>query len=289
MGVKNIVFSKKSINIIRLLLSTLLWLKENYLKKLMSLFLLIVFLSAHSFTDATVTQAKAKNLTDNKLNDSFLRSWSHRFFLITPVKKINLNTKNAIILRFLQQNDILKNLYTKTNIHLKDQIVFQLDENPWKEKYFALLYKLSKHSKAKPVKIDPSTYKIPKAYNLVIISYDLVPPDKNFVAYCKVYINRKLAGESHQGLLTQKKVIRLKVKEAVQHMLFLEKYQFDKRKRRWERMRNLLQPKRKYFRVPKGRIRVIEIIYDASKERPDLAHLKYRYLTHFMTKNEEIK
>ncbi len=255
----------------------------------MSPFMIIVLLSVHSFTDASITHPKAKDLTDNKLSDSFLRSWTQRFSLITPANKKHLHTKNAIIARYLQQNDILKNFYKKTSIKLSDRIVYPPDENPWRKKYFALLHNLSKHSRVKPVKIDPLTYKTPKTYNLVIISYDLVPSNRNLLAYCKVYINRKLAGKSHQGLLTQKKVAKLKVKVGVQHMLFLEKYQFDKRKKCWERMRNLHQPKRKYFRVPKDRIRVIEIIYDASKERPDLAHLKYRYLTHFMTKKEEIK
>ncbi len=255
----------------------------------MSPFLVILLLLTHSFSHASIIQAKAKRLTDSKLSDSFIRSWSQRFSLIRPVKKNTLYSKNAIILSYLQQNSILKNFYKKTNLRLNDQIVFQAHENRWKEKYFALLKSLSKHTGIKPVKVDPSTYKTPKSYNLVIISYDLVPSNKNSLSYCKVYINRRLAGKSPQGLLSQKKIIRLKVKMGVQHMLFIEKYRFDKQKKRWERMRNLFQPKRKYFRVPKGRIRVIEIIYDASKERPDLAHLKYRYLTHFMTKKEEIK
>ncbi len=259
------------------------------MKKLVSPFLVILLLLAHSFSHASIIQTKAKRSTDSKLSDSFIRSWSQRFSLIRPIKISNLKTKNTIILSYLQQNDILKNFYKKTSIHLKDRFVFQAHENRWKEKYFTLLKTLSKHTKVKPVKIDPSPYKIPKKYNLILLSYDLVPSDKNSLAYYKVYINRKLAGKSPQGLLSQKKMVKLKVKTGVQHMLSLEKYRFNKGKKRWERMRNLFQPKRKYFRVPKGRIRVIEIVYDASKERSDLAHLKYRYLTHFMTKKEEIK
>ncbi|MDH4127752.1 MAG: hypothetical protein OEV44_03290 [Spirochaetota bacterium] len=220
---------------------------------------------------------------DNSSTDYYFSSWLNRFSIIEPILEPKSSKINHYLLIHLYEQEILKNVNNK--IPTLTYPINSVEEN-YKKKYFDLLAKLSSH-KSEEI-IPKPIYKVPTDYNLIIIVYDIVPAKLNYNSFCKVFVNKQNVGLTNQALLSQKKILKLKVIPNVQHMLQVEKHFLNEKQNKWERMRNLLQPKTKFFKIPKDRIRVIEIIYDSSFETPDKAHLKYKFKTHFMAKDEEI-
>ncbi len=215
------------------------------------------------------------SLSEPKNSDSkstYFRSRQKNFVLIKPLAfpKYNKDYKNTLLR--LYERDRPKTLSNGLeNLH-------------WKKKYYSLLKRLVMYKDLK--QYYDKMYKKPTKFNVVIIIYDLVPGSKDSLSYCKIFLNKKKLAETKKKLLSQKKKIKLNVKPDKRHLLFVEKYYLNKKK--WQRVLNLYQPKPKYFRVPKNRIIVIEIIYDSSKEKPETAHLKYKYLSHYVKVNEDI-
>lgn len=201
--------------------------------------------------------------------------WSERFSLIEPISLDEIEKNSSAGLSFLSDYSLfslLDSLQEKQRTFLFDRLG-KLEQE----------YGSSKEE-------SDSVYKKSEDYNLVIVLYDLVAPEQDNYSYVEVYIDKKRRGITSKTLASQKKILKLKVQEGVQHLLELSKFVSSKQNNRnLQRLKNLLQPKAKYFTVPKDRIRVIQIIYDASKENPAQSHLKYRYVTHFLQKNESIE
>lgn len=214
------------------------------------------------------------------------KKWLKHFKIIEPLPKKKIPPNNKLILD-LYEEEKLKDL--KVNFPSYYDYYNRGKEDYWKKKYFFLLKRLSGVHNIRIENNADLYYRYPLDYNLVVIVYDVVPTKENYKSYCNILINKKKMGETNQALLSQKKIFKLKVKPGTQHMLSVEKFILNETKNEWERIKNLKQPKDKYFTVPSNRIRVIRIIYNSYYEKPNTSHMKYQYLTHFMRKNEEYK
>jgi len=227
------------------------------------------------------------DLADGKDSDRdkvIYDKWNEELTIIKPISKPKQNKKNRGVLLYLYDEKLLEDLQ-KEGL-LEGNIKRDAGNTYWKKKYLAFI---SQKAKQTQEEVDESQFKKPDKFNLVIIVRDIIQTENDHLSYCNVYINKRRMGRTNQGLLSQQKIVKLKVRTGVRHMLYVEKMFLNTRKKKWERVRGLIQPKKKYFKIPKDRIRVIEILYDPSKESPELAHMKYQYLTHFMKKDETIE
>lgn len=251
-----------------------------------NIFLFILIMNIFCLNTLGVYSEELSSSKNEAKENVEYKKWLKRFTIVEPFEIKEKKPDNELLLDLYEEDKL-----TDLKVHFPSYYDYynRHKQEYWKNKYFFLLKRLSGVHNIRIENNADLYYRYPLDYNLVVIVYDVVPTKENYKSFCKIYINKKKMGETNQALLSQRKVIKLKVKPETQHMIFVEKYILNETKNEWDRIKNLKQPKIKYFTVPRNRIRVIRIIYNSYYEKPNTSHMKYQYLTHFMRKNEDYK
>lgn len=207
-----------------------------------------------------------------KLNQSYTLELDKRITYYS-FKKVQTLFNKEILNKFSeidnQRNYEFSSLYSLSN----DLALY------WKNRYQELFSEFKTFSNVH--NLNTPKYAKPTSYNFSIFVKDLVPMERDYQSYIKVYIDRQFFSDSSHGLRSQFKNVKLNLKTEKKLLLKVEKYVFNPFKKTWERELNLYQPRKKYIKIPKNRILIYEIIYDSSKEKPETANLKYIYTSYF--------
>ena len=259
----------------------------------------ICFTSYIAFGQVSINEIDSNS--KNKDIYSFNYDYNNNLSLIEPINPVSLNETISALDIFYKISSDKKIIANKNEFDLVPKINLVNDNLMVSKSWDSFLQIIKKNPEqndnGNDTNIDydntdePDSFVKPKEFggNIIFLVIDSVSPDENPEGYAIIYSDKKRMGHTSKALLSEYK-FRKMVLDNGKHLIQVEKFKWDNKKKDWQRYANFEQPKPFQITIKTlDKVIVIEMIYNSENKSYHTRsfYLKNKHLDKFKLINEK--